>query len=65
MTIDFSAIPYNQIVWWVLIALAAIVVVVVIRFFWRHILKYLFHGCFVILVIIALLALLHFYFKVF
>ena len=65
MTIDFSAIPYNQIVWWVLIVLAVIVVVVVIRFFWRHILKYLFQGCLVILVIIALLALLHFYFKVF
>ena len=63
--IDIASITSNQIVMWGLIALAAIVVFVVIRFFWRHILKYLFHGCFVILVIIALLALLHFYFKVF
>jgi predicted exporter len=63
--IDIASITSNQIVMWGLIVLAAIVVFVVIRFFWRHILKYLFHGCFVILVIIALLALLHFYFKVF
>ena len=64
MNIDFSAIPYNQIVWWILIGLGVVVAVVVIRFFWRHILKYLFQGCLVILAIIALLALLH-YFKVF
>ncbi|MCX6034019.1 MAG: hypothetical protein NTV38_03440 [Chloroflexi bacterium] len=64
MNINFSAIPYNQIVWWVLIGLGVIVAFVIIRFFWKHILKYLFQGCLVILVIIALLALLH-YFKVF
>ncbi len=64
MNINFSAIPYDQIVWWVLIGLGVIVAFVVIRFFWKHILKYLFHGCLVILVIVALLALLH-YFKVF
>ena len=64
MNIDFSAIPYNQIVWWILIGLGVVVAVVVIRFFWRHILKYLFQGCLVILSIIALLALLR-YFKVF
>jgi len=64
MNIDFSAIPYNQIVWWILIGLGVVLAVVVIRFFWRHILKYLFQGCLVILAIIALLALLH-YFQVF
>jgi hypothetical protein len=64
MNIDFATIPYNQIVWWVLIGLGVILVFVVIRFFWRHILRYLFQGCLVILAIIALLALLH-YFKVF
>jgi len=64
MNIDFSAIPYNQIIWWILIGLGVVVAVVVIRFFWRHILKYLFQGCLVILAIIALLALLR-YFKVF
>jgi len=64
MNINFSAIPYDQIVWWVLIGLGVVVAFVVIRFFWKHILKYLFHGCLVILAVIALLALLH-YFKVF
>ena len=64
MTIDFSTIPYNQIVWWLLIILGVVVAFVVIRFFWKHILKNLFQGCLVILAIIALLALLR-YFKVF
>ncbi len=65
MSIDFSTIPYNQIVWGALIVLGVIVGVVILRFFWRHILKYLFQGCFVILAVIAVLALLHYYFKVF
>jgi hypothetical protein len=51
---------------WILAAvLVAVVVFVVIRFFWQHILKYLFHGCLGILGIIAVLALLHYIFKVF
>jgi hypothetical protein len=49
----------------VVIGLGVILAFVIIRFFWKHILKYLFHGCLVIVVIIALLALLHFYFKIF
>jgi hypothetical protein len=65
MNINLSSIPYNQVVWWVLIGLAAIVAVVLIRFFWKHILKYLLQGCLVIVGILALLALLHYYFKVF
>jgi hypothetical protein len=64
MNIDFSLINFNQIVWVVVIILAIVVAVALIRFFWKHILKYLVQGCAVILVIIALLALLH-YFKVF
>ena len=64
MNIDFSTIPYNQIVWWVLAILGLLLAFVLIRFFWRHILKYLFQGCLAILAIIALLALLH-YFKIF
>jgi hypothetical protein len=64
MNIDFSTIPYNQIVWWVLAILGLILAFVLIRFFWRHVLKYLFQGCLVILAVIALLALLD-YFKVF
>jgi hypothetical protein len=65
MSIDFSTIPYNQIVWGALIVLGVIVAVVILRFFWKHILKYLFQGCFVILAVIAVLALLHYYFKIF
>ena len=64
MSIDFSAIPSSPIVWMVLIVVGVVVAFVVIRFFWKHILKYLFQGCLVILGIIALLALLR-YFKVF
>ena len=64
MSIDFSAIPTNTIVWIVIVIIAVIVAFVVIRFFWRHVLKYLLQGCLVILVIFAVLALLR-YFKVF
>jgi len=62
MSLDFSQLaPF---VWILAAVLIIIVAVVVIRFFWRHVLKYLLHGCLVIVAIIALLALLH-YFKVF
>ena len=65
MNIDFSAIPYNQVIWWVVIGLGLILAVVLIRFFWQHILRYLLQGCLVIIGILALLAVLHYYFKVF
>jgi len=62
MLLDFSQLaPF---IWILAAVLIIIVAVVVIRFFWRHVLKYLLHGCVVIVAIIALLALLH-YFKVF
>jgi len=64
MHINLSLINSNLIVWTVVIIVALVIAVAVIRFFWKHILKYLVQGCAVILVIIALLALLH-YFKVF
>jgi hypothetical protein len=64
MNIDFAAIPYNQIIWWALAVLGVVVAIVLFRFFWKHILKYLFQGCVFILAIIALIALLR-YFKVF
>ena len=64
MTINLASMPLPIIVWAVVIIIAIVVAVAVIRFFWKHILKYLVQGCAVILVIIALLALLH-YFKVF
>lgn len=64
MTVDFSTFSSSLIVWLLLAIVGVVVVFVVIRFFWKHLLKYLFQGCLVILVIIALLALLR-YFKVF
>lgn len=64
MSVDFSTFSSSSIVWWLLGVVGVVVVFVVIRFFWKHILKYLFQGCLAILGIIALLALLH-YFKVF
>jgi len=64
MSLDFSPFSASQVVWFLLAVVAVVVVFVVIRFFWKHLLKYLFQGCLVILAIIALLALLH-YFKVF
>ena len=64
MNIDFSTIPYNQIVWGVVIVIGVILAAVIIRFFWKHILKYLLQGCLVVVVILALLAVLH-YFRVF
>jgi len=64
MNIDLSAIPYNQVVWGLVIAAGVVLAIVLIRFFWKHILKYLLQGCLVIVAIAALLAVLH-YFKVF
>jgi hypothetical protein len=63
MSIDMAQLaPY---IWIVAIILAIIVAFAVIRFFWHHILRYLLHGCVVILGILAVLAVLHFYFKLF
>jgi hypothetical protein len=50
--------------WIVGVVLVAIVAFVIIRFFWKHILKYLLQGCLIIVGIIILLAVLR-YFKVF
>jgi hypothetical protein len=64
MSVDLATFPSSQIVWLVVLVVAVVVVFVVVRFFWRHLLKYIFQGCLVILAIIALLAALR-YFKVF
>jgi hypothetical protein len=62
MNIDLSQLaPY---IWYLAAFLVVVVILVAIRFFWQHILKYLFHGCLAIVGIIVLLAILH-YFKVF
>jgi hypothetical protein len=62
MSINLSSVsPY---LWIVGAVLVVIVAFVIIRFFWHHILRYLVQGCLVIVGIIILLAVLHF-FKVF
>jgi hypothetical protein len=65
MSVDFANIPFNQIVWGVLIIIGIILALVLIKFFWQHLLKYLLQGCLVIVLILGLLAVLHYYFKVF
>ncbi|HVM71445.1 MAG TPA: hypothetical protein VMT91_06775 [Anaerolineales bacterium] len=54
--------PY---IWIVGIILVVILAFIVIRFFWRHVLKYLVHGCLGLVGILILLALLHYIFKIF
>jgi hypothetical protein len=62
MTVNVSQLaPF---IWILAAILVGILAIVVIRFFWRHILKFLIQAGLVVVVIIALLALLH-YFKVF
>jgi hypothetical protein len=51
-------------IWFLAAFLALVVVVFLIRFFWRHVLKYLVHGCLGIVAIIILILVLR-YFKVF
>ncbi len=58
MTIDFSQLATYI---WILAAVLVIIgIIVVIRFFWQHVLKFLFHAVLVILGIVALLALLRY-----
>lgn len=64
MSVDFSTFSSSQIVWLLLAVAAVVVVFVVVRFFWQHLLKFVFQGCLVILAVIALLALLR-HFNVF
>ena len=64
MSIDLTTIFSNQVVWVVLAVVGVIIAFVIIRFFWKHLLKYLLQGCLVVLGIILLLALLR-YFQVF
>jgi len=62
MNIDMSQLaPF----FWVIAAILVVFIVfVLIRFFWHHILRYLFHGCVAVVGIVVLLAILH-YFKIF
>ena len=62
MNINMSQLaPY---IWIVTAVVVAFVLFIVIRFFWHHILRYLFHGCLAVVGIVVLLAILH-YFKIF
>ena len=62
MTINISQLaPF---IWILAAVLVVIVVFVVIRFFWRHVLKFLIQAGLAIVAIVALLALLH-YLKIF
>jgi hypothetical protein len=63
MNFNLPNLTPSQTVWGILIVLGLILAYVVIRFFWVHIIKYLFHGCLVILGLILVIALLQ-YFKI-
>jgi hypothetical protein len=63
MNIDLSHLASYT---WIFAAFIVIILaIVIIRFFWQHVLRYLLQGCLVILGIIALLAILHYYLKLF
>jgi hypothetical protein len=64
MNLDLSPVSSDQIVWLFVLFFVLLIVFVVVRFFWQHVIRYLLHGCVVILAIIGLLVLLH-YWKVF
>ncbi len=61
---ELAAFSTHQIVWGIIIILGIVVVFVIVRFLWQHVVKYLLHGCLVVIGIAAILLLLH-YFKVF
>jgi hypothetical protein len=62
MNIDIAHM--GPILWIAAAILLVVLAVVIIRFFWQHILKYLWHGCLTLVGIIILLLILH-YLKVF
>ena len=55
-------VPY---LWVVAAIVLFIVAFVIVRFFWKHVLKYVVQGCLGIVVILFILAVLHYYFKLF
>ncbi len=61
---ELAALSTHQIVWGIIVILGIVVVFVIVRFLWQHVVKYLLHGCLVVIGIAAILLLLH-YFKVF
>jgi len=65
MSVDFATIPTSQLVWMAILVLVVIIAIVILRFFWRHILRYLLHGCLTILAILVIVAALHYLFRLF
>jgi hypothetical protein len=65
MSVDFATFPTSQLVWMAILVVAVIIVIVVLRFFWRHVIRYLLHGCLTLLAILVIVATLHYLFKLF
>lgn len=63
MTVSLDNLaPY---IWVVAAILGIVVVFMVIRFFWHHVIRYLLHGCLSLIGILAVLAILHYVFRLF
>jgi hypothetical protein len=60
-TIDFSSVSADQIIWLFILFFVVLIAFVVVRFFWQHVVKYLLHGCVVLLAIIGVVAVLHYF----
>jgi hypothetical protein len=60
MSIDLSMIDLNSVLLVLAFIIVIVVIFVVVRFFFAHLLHLLFRGCGVIVIIVAVLALLHF-----
>jgi len=65
MSIDLSQINLNIFGWIGLLIVLGVIAIVVVHFFFHHLLPFVIKGCSVILVILALLALLHYVFHLF
>ena len=59
MSLDFSMINLNLVIWVVGVLLLIIVIFGIFRFFFRHLLHFFFRGCGFILLIAAVLFILH------
>ena len=61
MSFNLSTLTLSQIGWIVLALILVGVVFAVVRFFFHHILKHLIQGCAILLLLLAALALLHYF----
>ena len=57
---DFSTITVDQIIWAFVIFFALLLVLAAIRFFFQHIVRFLFHIMVAVLALIGLLVILHY-----